>query len=231
MDSINIWVVAVLTGLCLAVSGCGDDDDDIVDGGAAGDADTDADTDIDTDADIDSDCDECEDGESRCDGDMVQRCEDSCWQDWDDCAAQNTPCAVIQGEAQCIGSDSDADTDNECEGEITFPDVNLDAFIRELLGVSSDYVIRSEDVYQITSVEANEQEISDLKGMECMTGLIYLDMSDNQISSISPLVDNAGINNEDEVNIKNNDYDCEDPNTLDDIQTLVDRGVGLIHDC
>jgi hypothetical protein len=54
---------------------------------------------------------------------------------------------------------------------------------------------------------------------------------ENQISDISPLVDNSGIDSEDVVYITDNPLDCEDPDTLEDIQTLKDRYVTLVHDC
>jgi hypothetical protein len=56
-------------------------------------------------------------------------------------------------------------------------------------------------------------------------------LDSNQISDISPLVDNPGIETDDDVDITNNQLDCEDPDTLEAIQTLEDRGVLLEHDC
>jgi hypothetical protein len=45
------------------------------------------------------------------------------------------------------------------------------------------------------------------------------------------LVDNTGLDSEDYVYITENSLDCEDPETLSDIEILEERGVDLDHDC
>ena len=42
---------------------------------------------------------------------------------------------------------------------------------------------------------------------------------------------NSGIGKKDTVSIQYNSYDCEDQDVLDDIDTLLERGVNLNHDC
>ena len=63
-----------------------------------------------------------------------------------------------------------------------------------------------------------------------MTGLVELNLNSNQISDIGPLVDNAGIDDGDEVNIIENAFEC-DQEDLDDIDELESRGVNVQHDC
>ncbi len=61
---------------------------------------------------------DCEDGETTCVGDTVQRCESNNWKAWDDCAALSKKCAIIGGVAQCIdgeGSDTDVDGDTDAD--------------------------------------------------------------------------------------------------------------------
>ncbi|MCP4677332.1 MAG: hypothetical protein GY854_17825 [Deltaproteobacteria bacterium] len=69
----------------------------------------------------------CTDEESRCLGNMVQKCESSEWKDWNDCAAREMVCTEIEGVAQCAGAggdadgdvdgDSDGDTDSDSDGD------------------------------------------------------------------------------------------------------------------
>ena len=46
-----------------------------------------------------------------------------------------------------------------------------------------------------------------------------------------PLVDNPGVGNGDSVNVYNNSLDCDDADTLEAIETLLDRGVELDQHC
>ncbi len=56
---------------------------------------------------------QCTEGETRCNGDMIEMCKDGVWKDWNDCVAAGETCATIEGEAQCVGSGGDADTDSD----------------------------------------------------------------------------------------------------------------------
>ena len=79
-----IICIVITTAATLAL-GCGGDDwfgiDEGEDGGAAG---------------------ACDDGKHRCEGDMARQCVGGAWKDWNDCAAQDKTCAMIDGEAQCV---------------------------------------------------------------------------------------------------------------------------------
>ncbi len=57
----------------------------------------------------------CDDGQNHCMGDMIQQCGDRKWKDWDNCAAKNQTCTMIDGEAQCVGGGGDADTDSDTD--------------------------------------------------------------------------------------------------------------------
>ena len=94
------------------------------------DADSDTDSDADSDADSDSDADMpewCYDsGETRCNANMLQKCVQGEWADWDDCTIQNSICTVMDGNYRCVDpwnysdsdtdADTDSDTDYECDG-------------------------------------------------------------------------------------------------------------------
>lgn len=55
---------------------------------------------------------ECEDGSTRCDGDMVQECSASMWNDYDDCGSRGKRHLLVQGLAHCWSSGyADADVD------------------------------------------------------------------------------------------------------------------------
>ncbi len=67
---------------------------------------------------------DCEEGSTRCSGDMIQRCESGVWADWDDCSVQEGGCTTVKGEAVCVGSgdtgadgDADGDTDGDGDGD------------------------------------------------------------------------------------------------------------------
>ena len=60
----------------------------------------------------------CEDGENRCDGDMLTVCEDGEWEEWDDCAGYGQVCTLRKGEHLCAdASDEDDEDDKEEDTE------------------------------------------------------------------------------------------------------------------
>ena len=56
-------------------------------------------------------------------------------------------------------------------GFINIPDANLKAAICEKLGVPTTTNLTADDLKGITSLNANERNISDLKGMEYLINL------------------------------------------------------------
>ena len=69
---------------------------------------------------------------------------------------------------------------------ILFPDPNLEARIREITGKPTGDLLVS-DVDTVTSFEASFRNISDLSGIEYMTGLAELYLGGNTIDDLSPL--------------------------------------------
>lgn len=69
---------------------------------------------------------------------------------------------------------------------VNFPDANLEAAIRTILGQPSGDILKS-DLLTMEDLSANEQEIADLTGVENCLNLIFINLIDNNISDISPL--------------------------------------------
>jgi internalin A len=74
------------------------------------------------------------------------------------------------------------------ETTVSFPDINLEVVIRDLIHKSSGDIYSS-DLAQITTIIAQQKSISNLSGIEYCDNLTYLYLDDNQISDISPLSD------------------------------------------
>ena len=71
-------------------------------------------------------------------------------------------------------------------GEITFPDSNLEAAVREAIDKSEGRILTS-DLVAITSLSLPAEGIVDLTGLEYFLNLKRLELGDNQISDLSPL--------------------------------------------
>ena len=50
-----------------------------------------------------------------CDGNMLMRCINGAWQQYDDCAFYGKKCTVLQGEFQCVSTTSGADTASDSD--------------------------------------------------------------------------------------------------------------------
>jgi len=110
--------------------------------------------------------------------------------------------------------------------EVTFNDPNFEALIRETLGIESSK-ITNQDLWSIVTLEGSNLNISDLSGIEHCSGLrkafFYnnnitnieqlsnlallenLDLQNNSISDIQPLVTNYGIGaGKDVIQLSNN---------------------------
>jgi Leucine-rich repeat (LRR) protein len=75
-------------------------------------------------------------------------------------------------------------------------------------------------------------QISDISALSSLTSLRELDLNENQISDLGPLVANAGLGSGDVLSIRINNYDCDDPDVLSDIDELESRGFAdFTHDC
>jgi hypothetical protein len=84
---------------------------------------------------------------------------------------------------------------------------------------------------QVSYLDLNDNQISDLSPLTVLTNIGHLRLDNNQITNIAPLVENAGLGDGDDVDVRNNPLDCEDEQVLADIQALEDRGIDLENDC
>jgi hypothetical protein len=134
------------------------------------------------------------------------------------------------------------------EEGVTFPDPNLESAVREAIGTPTGTIYPS-DLYWMISLDASQRNITDLTGLECATGLAWLDLGsnqindisvlvnltslttltleDNQISDIEPLVNNPGLSAGDDVYLWNNPLSAISINTY--IPQLEARGVTVYY--
>ena len=70
---------------------------------------------------------------------------------------------------------------------VSIPDSNLEAAVREKLGLASDATITQLVMLRLTLLNASNQQITDLTGLEYALNLQFLNLTDNQIEDITPL--------------------------------------------
>ena len=75
------------------------------------------------------------------------------------------------------------------------PDVNLRAAIAETLGIPSGTSIKPEDLVRLTRLVADEQGITDLRGLEYAERLERIELRRNEISDLSPIAELIRLNN------------------------------------
>lgn len=136
-----------------------------------------------------------------------------------------------------------------CIGAVVFEDPNLEEAVRVTLGVSpgapitceqasalkglnaSDEGIESlvglEAFTQLRSLKLEENRISDLVPLAGLTQLAKLELTGNNITDLGPLVANSGLGGGDEVFLHDNPLDAND---CPDINTLRQRGVAVFVD-
>jgi hypothetical protein len=134
-------------------------------------------------------------------------------------------------------------------GAVIFADPNLEAAIRQAIGVPERPIYPS-DLRGITSFSASGRNISNLTGLEHCINLTHLDLSHNQIgnispagnltnlaylqldlneiSNISPLVQNGGLGEWDAVYLRGNPLSWNSINVC--IPALRGRGVTVVYD-
>lgn len=83
------------------------------------------------------------------------------------------------------------------------------------------------DMTQLTELQAQGVGLSDISFLEEFGELNHLNISSNAITSLAPLVANAGIGSGDYVDVRDNDLDMNDAEVLAHIQALIDRGVDV----
>lgn len=72
--------------------------------------------------------------------------------------------------------------------DVPIADPNLAAALRDSRGLGSDEPITNLEAFLVTRVEASNRDITSLEGIEAL-GADTLDLSDNQISDLSPLLE------------------------------------------
>ncbi len=87
-----------------------------------------------------------------------------------------------------------------CSSEVTFPDPNLEAAIREAIGKPEGSIYKYV-LEVLTTLEAQWIGISDLTGLEYCVNLRELVLAYNNISDISPL---ASLTNLDRLDLNGN---------------------------
>ena len=110
---------------------------------------------------------------------------------------------------------------------VTFTDPNLEAAIREAIDIPERPIYPS-DLTELISFSASERNISDLTGLEYCTNLTDLDLGYNQISDISPLVQNEGLGEGDAIYLWGNPLSWDSVNLY--IPELKGKGVTVVYD-
>ena len=82
-------------------------------------------------------------------------------------------------------ADSEEEVDNS--PRVKMPDANLAAAVRQQLGLDASLPITRWVMERLTTLHAPEQQIKNLKGLEYATGLVRLDLWENQIQNVNPL--------------------------------------------
>ena len=106
---------------------------------------------------------------------------------------------------------------------VNIPDTNLRAAIEKALKKGAGATIAPAEMETLTSLVAENANISVLTGLEDATNLTSLNLANNSIADISPLVANTGLGNGDRVDVNGNPLSTASINTH--IPTLQSRGV------
>ena len=87
-----------------------------------------------------------------------------------------------------------------CSGAINFPDANLEARVRTVIDKPTGDIYYA-DLSGLTSFSAQSSGIANISGMQCFTGLTFLDLAWNQYSDLSSL---SGLTNLQDLRINDN---------------------------
>lgn len=117
-------------------------------------------------------------------------------------------------------------TNSEVE-TITFNDASFEQLIREALEIPTGDITDS-DMAALTELLGTALNIVDITGIEYCINLVYLDLSDNQITDISKLVENTGFDTDDFIDLQGNPLNDQAKNT--DVHQLRNRGVYVFID-
>jgi len=110
------------------------------------------------------------------------------------------------------------------EVEVSFTDAALTALIRETVVRPEGEIYRS-DLERLTALTAVGRGITDLGGLEYCVNIRCLNLADNRITDISPLLSNDGLGSEDSLDLSGNPLSEA---SRDGIKQLEERGVTVI---
>jgi Leucine-rich repeat (LRR) protein len=143
-------------------------------------------------------------------------------------------------------TDTDTDTDTQtdtktmppngtgtlqpCSDPAVFPDTALEDAIREA-AERFQGPLCLEHLDAITALDAGGRGISNLTGMGQLVNLNEVDLSDNDITDIAPLVDNPVIGEGDKIILTANPLDCLAGELRAQLTALVARNLSLESDC
>jgi len=109
---------------------------------------------------------------------------------------------------------------------VNIPDPNLRTVLEEALGKNPGDPITSNELATLNRLDRVHRGISDLTGLDYCVKMQQLDLSENQISDLQPLVDNPGMDAGDKLTIHYNPLSYGAINT--DIPILQSRGVDVL---
>ena len=108
---------------------------------------------------------------------------------------------------------------------VSIPDAGLRAVIEDSLNKASGSAITRAEMATLTRLVAPNKTIRDLTGLEFATGLDTLDLSDNNIEDIEPLVNNAGLGAGAAIDLRGNPLSAQSHDVH--IPALEARGVSV----
>jgi len=91
------------------------------------------------------------------------------------------------------GSEGEGEGEGEDGNKVTIPDPDLEAAIRNQLGLSPSAVITDTALARMTEFVAYGYRIADLTGLEYCIGLTLLNLNSNKISDLMPLQNLTGL--------------------------------------
>ena len=108
---------------------------------------------------------------------------------------------------------------------VSIPDAGLRAVIEDSLNKATGAVITPAEMATLTRLIAPNKTIRDLTGLEFATGLDTLNLSDNNIEDIEPLVNNAGLGTGAAIDLRGNPLNDQSRDVH--IPALEARGVSV----
>jgi internalin A len=123
---------------------------------------------------------------------------------------------IYPGAPELIGDNKDNNCNDEFDEEETiyFPDENFKIVVMDALGLNETDV-NNYSILELDSLNANGRSIGDLGGLEYAVNLKFLNLADNKIKDINPILMNAKAGGKFRyINLVNNSLDMEDCNSI-----------------